>query len=368
MRISCIHVYINRFTAILFGVLLFGLTTVDAQSYEDVWHTARSYKAVPSQMVSINNKYGSVVVVAWEQDSVRVEVTRKITERNQERMKRIRDNVNVEFDNSPRHLRVETVFGSRHSTLIRDIKEVANFSPSDTRTRVDYVVYVPANVRLNIENKYGDIVLPTLRGDVTIDLANGNLQGRDLTGKNKLTLAFGDVRLRNIREADISLNFVNFRCGETGTLRIDSRSSELEIGLVSNLEINSRRDRIQINKADVINGETYFSNLLLSQVNRTVELKLTFGELRRLVLANQFERCIIISQTCDVNIELTSPANYNALIRSLRGNLTLPATLVKARGTGTDGNGPVKYIFNAEMPDNKLQIDISDAYLKINHF
>jgi hypothetical protein len=354
---------------ILFFLLVGFSGGLSAQMYEDTWQSVKTYKSAPGAIVEVNNKYGSVIVSTWERDSVKIEVTRKIYEKSRERLNTLRDNIDVEYRVLSNTISVETVFGSRHSSLVRDIREMANLSVSDSRSSIDYKIYLPSNANIKIVNKYGNVVLPTMDGKVEIDLSNGDFQARDLNGDVHLTLAFGKALMRNLKKGVVSLNFVDFTAQDMETLSLEGRSSEIRINSVNTLDLNSRRDKIAVARVGSLVADTYFTNLNFSKVDQRVSLKMTYGELSKMGLSAGFQVCDIISQTSDVNVTLLNPLPYRAKVKQTRGGISLPVGLTKEDVTPQNkkDNEPFNFFFKRNDAANKLNINISDAELKIIH-
>jgi hypothetical protein len=356
-----------RFTTLLLFASLLPSQTM-GQRYEESWQTVRTFKTSPATTVTINNKYGNVKVHTWNNDSVRIEVSGRIADNNQERLKRARSNVDIQIGRNATGIHAETFFGSRHTTFIQGVREVANFS-TESRSKIDYNIYLPINSNLHIINKYGDIVLPTLSGKVTVDLSNGNIQGRDLSDNANLILAFGNARFRNMGNAEISLNFVDLRVEKTGNLDLTSRSSTIQIKTAGTIKLDSRRDKLTFDEVQSIEGSTYFSYLDCALVHETFQLTAQFGEITRVALSQGFKECILDARACNTNIKLVSPDSYTALIRATKGKIDLPAALLPTV-PGSHHNidkEPVSFYHRAKNSSTKLKLNILDGDLKIIH-
>jgi hypothetical protein len=366
-------IYLGRFFSFIFATTLFlsadfsnGLS---AQMYEDTWQSVKTYPARPGVNLTVNNKYGSVIVSIWDRDSVKIEVTRKIYEKSRDRLNTLRENIDIEYRVVSNSISVETVFGSRHSSLVRDLREMANLSVSDSHSRIDYRIFLPSHLNLTIINKYGNVVLPSLNGKVNVDLSNGDFQARDLNGDVNLTLSFGKAILGQLKKGNVSLNFVNFAGEKMGQMHLEGRSSEIKIQSVDVLDLKSRRDKVDVARAGSVVADGYFSSLQFLQVERQASLKLTYGELSRMVLTKTIQQCDIVSQTCNVNLTLLNPLPYRARVKQTRGSISLPASVLK----GKVAADVPKYMefesfyFEREDATPRLNINISDSELKINH-
>ncbi|MFT3740551.1 MAG: hypothetical protein QM786_17520 [Breznakibacter sp.] len=359
----------NHKTFTMFLAMVCAVASAHAQTYEETRVVARTYKTAPSVLVDISNKYGMVEVVTWDNDSVKIEVTCRIAEKSEERFRKLKANIDFSFMALPNHVSAQTVLGDKHSTLVQNVKEVTNFlSASDTRSRIDYKVFVPLSANVKVSNKYGDVVLPSLTGSVAIDLSNGNLQARDIEGKASLNLAFGSAQFKKLRYAKVSLNFVDFSCPYLSDLEMDSKSSKIDLGQASNVQFTSRRDQIQIMDVSSIKGEAYFSRLALNLATGNCDLKLTYGELTELTLGANFKQCNIVSQTCDVNLSLAKNSNIGAMVKATRTKSAFPADWKPQTSNHLKvmETTPVRFISGKAQPNNQLNINISDAELKID--
>lgn len=341
-----------------------------AQSFEETRRIARTFKASESTLVEINNKYGSVMVSTWEKDSVKIEITRKISEKSEDRYQRLRENIDFQFTDLPNYISAITVLGSKHATLLQNVKEATNYlSASESGSEINYRVTLPAYTHLKITNKYGDVALPSLSGQTTVDLANGNFQARELDGPVILNLSFGNAQIRQIRQGTLTLNFVTLALGQIDNLTADSKSSTLRIDKAGTAKITSRRDQITLGSTTSLTLDGYFTKVTASPVTSSASLKMTYGELTQLSLTDGFKKCDIVSQSCDATVQLISPSAYNVLIKAPHSPLVLPSDLKAdvADYKKVIEVQPVKFIWQKRLSDDKLKINISDAELKIIH-
>ena len=355
----------------LIGLLYIALITQMsyAQTYEETKTYTRSFKTNATTLVDISNKYGMVIISTWDKDSVQVKATMKISERNESRFNKIKDNINIEFSFIQNQINAHTVFGNKYSGLIKDVAEATNYLSSNNEgSRINYRIYVPEYINLTIDNKYGDVILPVLKGNVKVTLSNGNIQARDIDGQSDFNLAFGNAKIDKLRQANISLNFVQTDIESAGSLTINGRSSEINIGTVETLRLDTRRDRIYIKKVNSLFGESYFSKLNLGTVINECKMQLSYGDLSMINMSRNFTNLELKSQACDLNIQLSEPKPYKAKIQAKNTYLNLPSDL---KSTVSDYKAkietqPVEFIYS--QPTNlKLKINITGADLKISH-
>jgi len=351
-------------------ILLIMSQWIAGQQFEDIQKISRSYKAVAGMRVDINNKYGSVLVSAWDKDSVRIEITRRVSEKNEDRFNKIKSNIDFKFSATATQVVAETVFGDKYSSMYQSVKEATNYlAAAESRSKIDYKIYVPTHINLNIINKYGDVAIPSVTGSVNVNLSNGNLQMRDINGTATLNLAFGDAQIKSAKSATATINFVNLNIEQCGNLTVDSKSSNVSMSEIETVKLTSRRDQIKVLSTNNLSCDAYFTKLSVMQLKQSASMKLTYGELTELTVSGGFQQLDLVSTSCDINLKLLSPLPYSAFIQGPAASLHLPETL-KAEHADyqkTVASAPARFIFQKRGIEDKIRINISDAELNILH-
>ncbi len=341
-----------------------------AQSTVETKTIVRAFRVSPTSKISVSNKYGNLRVELWDKDSIRFEITQTINEKNPVKLAKIRDNISYRFAQIPSGLEVQTLFSEKHSSLIKNVKEATNYlDPQNLQSRINYKITMPTYINLTLELKYGDIILPTLSGNITIDLSNGNLQTGDFNATLNLKQSFGNAYLKKIAQGDLDLNFVELQCESSNNLLINTKSSTIIIDQCGTLRIDSRRDQLTIQNVDELFLTTYFSTIRQLDINKTGQLNFQYGKVSNLSASRELTKLIIDSRMCDVNLKMISPKSYTAVIQAKNTQINLPTDLkpLLSNYKYTIENNPVNFQFGKEPFQSQLIINNSDSDLTISH-
>jgi hypothetical protein len=355
--------------AVVFPVIVCLLmmgTSARAQEIRETLSTTYLFHTPAGVTLHINNKYGEVKVNTWQKDSVKVEVRRTFIHSNRDQIEKLKNEIDISHSVASNLIRFETTFQQSGKRIFRNIQEATNMVGNERNSRIEYAVTVPARTNISIVNKYGDVILPNLSGKVSVDLSNGNLQVRKLSGSVNLVLAFGVAIIDELTTANLDLNFVELSLNKANNLTIRGNSSTIDIPEINTLELDSRRDKIKIGKVASISGTTYFSNIRTEHVTSYVNLTLTYGEISKLNLSSQVTECIIVARTCNITLEIDRPMPYSILLKHHKGNLMLPETIKKSDQKFSDPELS-RYYFRNDLSESKLKMNIYDADLKIIH-
>ena len=333
-----------RYSQIIF--ILVGLWTssmVAAQNYREQSNISKTFKIAPSGTLEISNKYGSIYVDTWDKDSVKINLEFTIAEKNENRFKKIKNSVNFDFSGNSLYRSVKTQYGSSYSSLFKDLKEATNlFSSNEDQTHVDYYLTIPNYINLKIDNKYGNVILPSLLGDISVKLANGDFQARELNGNNILNLSFGSARINALDQGNLTLNFVETQISSANKLTIESKSSDLHIEKSDLFKLTAKRGDVEVEKVGYYIAETEFCELYVHAVIREANVRMKYGILKNLTCLSGFENLKIHSDHADIWLNLPKQDAYNIKTAYLKANCNSnknikwkPAEVTDDKGTLT---------------------------------
>lgn len=298
---------------ILLALLLAGFvprTGLLAQQYEKSRNLTRVYPATEETSVQIINKYGNIHILPWEEDSIRFEISIKVDANKQSKVDKTFESIEIEFSETSYYVIAQTVFGNQKSAFWADVSDfTSSMLKSGSNAQIDYTVYLPANVELSIELKFGNLYMTDHQSKTTIYLSNGDFRGGNF---NDLTLdhSFGIVHLDSMKSGSTTLAYSEVRMNHAGNIRISSKSSKAEINSFHNIRLNSRRDTYFFRKAGTISGETSFSYLTLEKLNGDLILTMNYGKLDVGGYGKNFSMLNLNADYTDVNLICSTAGSY----------------------------------------------------------
>ena len=307
---------------IIFVIICLWFSSItNAQGYKEQSDILKTFKIAPSGTLEVSNKYGSIYVDTWKKDSVKINIKFIIAEKNVNRFKKIKNSVSFDFSGNNIYRSVKTQYGASYSSLFKDLKEATNlFSSNDDQTHVDYYITIPDYINLKLNNKYGNIILPSLMGDVNINLANGDFQARELKGNSALDLAFGTARINTVDQAHFKLHFVETRINKANKLSIESKSSDIRLEETNLFKLTAKRGDIEAESIKHLIAETEFCELYIHKIQHEASINIKYGVLRNMTCENGFENVKIISDHADVWLQLPKQYAFNIKTQYQKAN------------------------------------------------
>jgi hypothetical protein len=271
----------------------------------------KSYQVNNSTTVDIYNKYGKIQIVTWEKDSVRFNIELQIKASNDSKLNKLKSNIDFNFTGTEYYVIAKTRIGNNTSSIFNDIADIAgSILSSDNQVTIDYLVMMPKHINLKLENKFGDVYIDDLEGNLNVTLSNGELKANNLSGNTVINLSSGDGVVNSIKDGKMVISYSDFHIKEVDKLSIDSRSSRINIDKADFLKLASRRDKLYLPDVSELYGESYWSDFTIYILRNELNFNLNNGNLSIDAIQRGFSFIQIISEYTDLDLVFERGSAY----------------------------------------------------------
>ena len=280
------------------------------QTYEKSRTVTETFKVWPDTEIEVNNKYGTIHLIHWDKDSVRFEIELMVRGSKESRVDKSFDFIEFDFKPSKFYVIAQTLFSGK-SGFWSDVSDItSSVFNSNTKTKIDYTIYLPEDASLKILNKYGNVYTTNHSGRLHIELSNGDLKAHHLSGRTNITNEFGNVNIKQIDDGSLNINYGELEIENAGNLSVESKSSKFFIDEVADLYLNSRRDKFSIKKAGSIHGVTNFTGIKVDELDQKINLTTKYGDVDIKSFSDYVESIDIKSVDTDITLHFTDPKQY----------------------------------------------------------
>jgi hypothetical protein len=289
-------------------LIVFGL---QAQVPDYNQHITKSYHVTNTISVEISNKYGKVQIIPWDEDSVKFTIDIRIRAKDNQKLQKIKQGVEIEFTPGQTFLIARTKFNDSGTDVIKDIVDIAgSYLSAPSAVVINYTVMVPARISLKIENKFGDVFFDDHDGPVNLLLSYGDLKANRLSGQTEIKLTSGDGEINYLKEGQITISYANMHIRETGRLITQTQSSVVTIDKSAILKLDSRRDKLFLNNVGSVSGGSYFSTINLVTLRNELTLNCRYGNLTVESIQRSFSLVNINSELTDIALSFERPVLF----------------------------------------------------------
>ncbi len=330
---------------LLFAIFSVAVLSLNAQTLKKDFH--KEVNTTSASELIIDNQFGKVTFTDWDQNKIVIDVNIGVTGNDNSKTQKLLDKINIVYKEDGSKIKVKTDIANGGNV---DLKT----SKTEKQTfKIDYTVKCPRSLNFKIDNQFGDVILSTFSGLVSIDLQFGSLNAIDLSGpETKLDLQFGGATIGTLKNAKIDIQHCDLlKITDGGDLSIDGQFTGIEIGQVSLLkaDLNSCKLTVEglkeIPKLDANMGSTKIENV-----------------------TSDFKSLTIEQNMGDITIGIDPKAGYKLSADVNMGSIKVPEgmKLIKEKETdlpgvtenkvtGTYGNGSSVVKIHANMGSVKIK-------------
>ena len=261
----------------------------------------KEYDVKPGTQLQIENKYGNVDIKNWEKKSISIEVVITVRASNEEKARKLLDQINVEFSETGDIISAKTDFSSDFSKYFQNTR--------DKLIDIHYSVNMPKNVPLNLSNKYGNAFINELTSTSVIDIKYGNLKANRIVHNDEkpltqINLAYSNADIELCTWVKFDVKYSKVEMDESKALVFLSKYSKIFITKGSSLVTESKYDTYRLGKFTNLVATAGYSNFKAEEISNKIIMETRYTDLNVNHVPAGFE-----------NIKLTtSYGNYSVII------------------------------------------------------
>ncbi|MDB5152604.1 MAG: hypothetical protein JWR54_1355 [Mucilaginibacter sp.] len=199
---------------------------------------SKSYAVDANDKLAIDNKYGKVTINTWSKNEIKVDVQIKGSAGDSETAQKLVDAISISDSKDGNVVSFRTNFGNGSGSKWNLFSNMNDHHKAE----VNYTIYMPSTIALDMRNRYGAVVLPSLSGKVVIDNAYGSLTARALSNpSNELRFRYYEVNIEELSGGALDLSYGSLKLGNVGKLEANVNYAPIDIGrLTSSGSFNVR--------------------------------------------------------------------------------------------------------------------------------
>ena len=254
-----------KLIATLFVVSILSAGVAKAEEKQKEYH--ESWPVSEVSALQISNKFGEIRINNDGGSEVTIDVTITVEAANERKADELLDMINVEFGKSGSTVKAET--------------SIENNFKSQRKFSIDYVVNIPSDKNLKIDNKYGNTVVNSLTADGIFEIKYGNFTANELLTPNggnlSLDLKYGNGSIGEATNLVAEVGYSPLTIEELKTLKLESKYSTIEVEEGSDILIESKYDKLSFGEVSTVDATTKYSNLKIDELAKSLKIESGYG-------------------------------------------------------------------------------------------
>jgi hypothetical protein len=355
---------------VVLNLIFLTLSPLSAQKETETRNFIKTIPVGKESTLEVMNKYGTVQITTWNKDSAYIRAEVKAYAKDASKLGKMFDGITVNITDSKYIVRAETEFTSNINTLFESFKGMTSKIISyDSRVEINYYINIPEYLNMKIENKYGDVYMEDNTGELRLNISNGSLRANSIGKNSTIKMVFCDAKINSMVSGNIDASFSEISLGTVEDLSINSISSKYDIKKAGIIHGESKRDKFFIDNVESLQGNSYFTDYKISNVKKELNLNARYGSVNADLIEKGFESIDISSGYSDISLNFDPASSYTLDVRHLNAFLVLPDKNIKTEEKTLDEDKK-EYITTATVGKNpgrsKVKIDATrgNIYLK----
>jgi hypothetical protein len=296
-------------TGIILLTFIFLIPWINITAQDFTKDYSGKYDVDKGATLLIKNKFGDVKCVAWDENSVSINVTVKVDASSQEKANRVFDKISVELS------------GDRN--LVKGTTTISNISNAEYS--VNYDIRMPRWINIDLNNQFGDIYVDEIDGTAKIDLEYGSMNANAFNGANSdLTVKFSDVEIGFMKDGTLDIEYSKLKLKGVENLKLISRFNEINLGKLSSLNLDSQYDEVDVENAGEVISVSRFTELDFGKINGDFDFDIEYGDLDVDYISAAFKTGKVRNSFAGVDLTFDSKATMNIDAELEFGELSYP--------------------------------------------
>jgi hypothetical protein len=173
------------------------------------------------------------------------------------------------------------------------------------------VIYIPKENKLDVESKYADVSIESSIKKLNADITNGNLELLGSIADLKLRSKYSNVTVDEVAIGEIDFMNGNLSINQAKEVELDTKYSNIEIGVATKLNFTSTNDEYEIDEAISIVGRKNYGNLRIAQLKENLELDGTNADVKVKNIAATVSTIKVDNKYADLRLPLRNVKNYS---------------------------------------------------------
>jgi len=266
--------------------------------------------------INIQNKFGKVQIIEHNLDKVIFEVTIVTETTDPDKANRIFNSIDVQF-----------------SELNNKISAITNLEDQKGRTSfsINYKVYMKNTLKLDIANKFGDVILADYLGKCNIEVKYGTFYANRLKSgsdkpRSQVVLAYSEKsQIKECSWLKLSMSYSDLEIEKADAIILDSKYSKFKIQNCNALVCDSKYDEFDINSVNSLVVVTKYSDLDIVNVFKKFDLDAEYTNIEIEKISSKLESMNILAKYTEAEIGLDPALCFQFEGQQKFGEIKLPS-------------------------------------------
>lgn len=298
--------------------------------------------------IDISNKYGNITVSTWDEDKIDLDITIKVSGANENWVNEKLNSIDIDINALKSMVTAVTTIGN--SSL--------KSRGSSNSFEINYVIKIPKNGSVKLDNKYGNITTLNLEASTDIACKYGKIMIGQLNGtNNRIEMGYSqNSTIDYIKSGNIEARYSGIKINEAGNLNLDANYTDVSLKEGQNIKYQGSYGNFKFQKINSLVGAGNYLTVSVAEISKDLNIDATYSKINVESL-NEKPKNVTIN-TGYTNITLGYNTNYsfdfdiNTKYGSIKNDGTLDVSVSESKNNSKKISG-----FNKKKGQSKVVVN-----------
>ncbi len=272
----------------------------------------KAYYVNSNAGINIDNSYGNISVSTWDENKIELDILIKVTGEKEKWVNKRIDEIDV------------IISALTNMVTAKTIIEESNYNNNgDNSFEINYVIKIPKNGSIKLNNKYGNIFTSDLMGNVNINCKYGKIVLGKLNGNNtKIDLGYcPKSTIEFVKNADIEARYSGLTINESVSLNLDSNYTDVVLDDCQNLIYDSNYGKLNLKKINSIKGSGNYMSLNIGELISDLSIETHYSKIAIGIINEKANNIVIEAGYSDLSVGYDVNFAFDFYLTTKYGNI-----------------------------------------------
>ena len=285
--------------------------------YEKTKTLNKTYEVNADALLKIDNKFGNLEVVSWNENRVVIEVKITVSGNDESKVISRLKQIDVSFSGSKSLVSAKTTIEKSSSNWFGSKNNNLNY-------QIDYTVKMPITNHADFTNDYGTISLTELKGKADINCDYGKILIGSLHHEdNDINMDYTtNSVIEFINSGSINADYSKLRIEKAKSIDLNADYTTTIFENIEDLDFNCDYGKIEVLNANTIDGNGDYLTMRFGTIYNKINIEADYGGIRIDMLKNGFESVYINSDYTGIKIGVNKETPFDFIAKTSYGSFT----------------------------------------------
>lgn len=317
----------------------------------------KEFSVGANALVRIDNKFGNLDVVTWDENRVVMEITIKVNGNSESKVAEQLNNIDVQFSNSNSEVYAKTVIEKKSSS------GWFGSNSNNVNFEINYKVKMPVSNGADFTNDYGSISLNEINGRANINCDYGKIIiGKLNHSNNSINIDYtNNSTIDFMNGGSINADYSGFTVDKAKKIDLNADYTNSTFENIEDLMFNCDYGNIEVGNGNNIEGNGDYLTMKFGTLFKRIKLSADYGGIKINKLMKGFENVQIDADYTGVKINVDPAAEYRFTVKTSYGGLSIDNEKVNYEKR-IEKNSSKFYEGYLGSASSKSQINIETTY------